>query len=65
MPVPSEPVLTFHTVVSQELGDKCKRQEKLQAQLVEQRINVAEEERTFERMQADLVELVEEASNPD
>ena len=49
----------------QELADKCKRQEKLQTQLSEQRIKVAEEERVLERMQADLVGLVGEASDLD
>ena len=40
-----------------------KRQEKLQTQLSEQRVKVAEEERVLERMQADLVGLVGEASD--
>ena len=57
-PVPSEPVLTSHRALAQELADKCKRQEKLQTQLSEQRVKV-------ERMQADLVGLVGEASDLD
>ena len=59
-PVPSEPVLTSHRALAQELADKCKRQEKLQTQLSEQRTKVAEEEGVLERMQADLVGLVGE-----
>ena len=42
-----------------------KIQEKLQTQLSEQRVKVAEEERVLERMQADLVGLVGEASDRD
>ena len=57
-PVPSEPVLTSHPALAQELADKCKRQEKLQTQISEQQAEVAEEERVLERMQADLVGLV-------
>ena len=64
-PVPSEPVLTSHRALAQELADKCKRQEKLQTQLSEQRAKVAEEERVLERMQADLVGLVGEVSDLD
>ena len=64
-PVPSEPVLNSHRALAQELADKCKRQEKLQTQLSEQRVKVAEEERVLERMQADLVGLVGEASDLD
>ena len=47
------------------MADKCKRQEKLQTQLSEQRVKVAEEERVLERIQADLVGLVGEASDLD
>ena len=65
VPVPSEPVLTSHRALAQELAGKCKRQEKLQTQLSEQRVKVAEEERVLERMQADLVGLVGEASDLD
>ena len=65
MPVPSEPALTSHQVLAQELADKCKRQEKLQTQLSEQQVKVAEEERVLERVQADLVGLVGEASDLD
>ena len=64
-PVLSEPVLTSHRALAQELADKCKRQEKLQTQLSEQRVKVAEEERVLERVQADLVALVGEASDLD
>ena len=64
-PVPSEPVLTSHRALAQELADKCKRQEKLQTHLSEQRVKVPEEERVLERMQADLVGLVGEASDLD
>ena len=53
--VPSEPALTSHRALAQELADKCKRQEKLQTQLSEQRIKVVEDERVLERMQALLV----------
>ena len=59
MPVLSKPVLTSHRALAQELADKCKRQEKLQTQLSEQRVKV------LERMQADLVGLVGEASDLD
>ena len=65
VPVPSEPVLTSHRALAQELADKCERQEKLQTKLSEQRVKVAEEERLLERMQADLVGLVGEASDLD
>ena len=65
MPVPCEPALTSHRALAQELADKCTRQEKLQTQLSEQRVKVAEEERVLERMQADLVGLVGEASDLD
>ena len=65
MSVPSEPVLTSHRALAQELADKCKRLEKLHTQLSEQRLKVAEEERVLERMQADLVGLVGEASDLD
>ena len=65
VPVPSEPVLTSHRALAEELAGKCKRQEKLQTQLSEQRVKVAEEERVLERMQADLVGLVGEASDLD
>ena len=65
VPVPSEPVLSSHRALAQELADKCKRQEKLQTQLSEQRVKLAEEERVLERMQADLVGLVGEASDLD
>ena len=65
MPVPFEPALTSHRALAQELADKCKRQEKLQTQLSEQRVKVAEEERLLERMQADLVGLVGDASDLD
>ena len=65
VPVHSEPALTSHRVLAQELADKCKRQEKLQTQLSEQRAKVAEEERVLERMQADLVGLVGEVSDLD
>ena len=64
-PVPSEPVLTSHRALAQELEDKCKRQEKLQTQLSEQWAKVAEEERVLERVQADLVGLVGEVSDLD
>ena len=64
-PVPSEPVVTSHRALGQELADKCKRQEKLQTHLSEQRVKVAEEECVLERMQADLVGLVGEASDLD
>ena len=64
-PVPSEPVLTSHRALAQELADKCKRQENLQTHLSEQRVKVAEEERVLERMQSDLVGLVGEASDLD
>ena len=57
VPVPSEPALTSHQVSCARLADKCKRQEKLQTQLSEQRV--------LERMQADLVGLVGEASDLD
>ena len=65
VPVPSEPALTSHRALAQELADKCKRQEKLQTKLSEQRVKVAEEERVLERMQADLVGLVGEVSDLD
>ena len=65
MPVPSEPVLISHLALAQELADTCKRQEKLQTQLSEQPLKVAEEERVLERTQADLVGLVGEASDLD
>ena len=58
-------VLTSHRALAQELADKCKRQEKLQTQLSEQRIKVAEEEHVLGRMQADLVRVVGEASDLD
>ena len=63
--MPGQPSLHLHKALAQELADKCKRQEKLQSQLVEQRIKVAEQERTLEQMQKDLVELVGEASDLD
>ena len=47
------------------MADKCKRHEKLQTQLSERRIKVAEEERVLERMQADRVGLVGEESDLD
>ena len=62
VPVPSEPDLTSHRALAQELADKCKRQEKLHTQLW---VKVAEEERLLERMQADLVGLVGVASDLD
>ena len=66
MPVPFEPALTSHRVLAQELADKCKRQEKLQNKLSEQRVKVAEEERVLERsMHVDLVGLVGEVSDLD
>ena len=65
VPVPSEPALTSHRVLAQELADKCKRQEKLQTKLSEQRVEVAEEERVLERMHADLLGLVGEVSDLD
>ena len=64
-PVPSEPVLSSHRALAQELADKCKRQEQLQTQLSEQRAKVEEEERVLERLQADLVSLVGEVSDLD
>ena len=64
-PVPSEPALTAHHALAQELAEMCKRQEKLQTKLSEQRAKVAEEERVLERMQADLVGLFGEASDLD
>ena len=44
VPVPSEPALTSHQALAQELADKCKRHEMLQTLLSEQRVKVAEEE---------------------
>ena len=41
---PATPALASHRALAQELAYKCKRQEKLQSQLVEQRVKVAEED---------------------
>ena len=57
--------LASHRALAQELADKCKRQEKLQTQLEQQRVKIAEVERTLERMQRDLVDLVGEVADLD
>ena len=65
VPAPVTPTIASHRVLAQELADKCKKQEKLQTQLDQQRVKVAEVERTLERMQEELVDLVGQASDLD
>ena len=64
-PAPVTPTIASHRALAQELADKCKMQEKLQAQLDQQKVKVAEVERNLERMQEELVVLVGRASDLD